>query len=920
LGVAGRIRVELNGHLVQGAVGDEVEVVGLLARPGGPRNPGAFDFRRYLRSDGLLATVHCGEPEDVRVVQSGGNRFRRLQGRLRSRAEQMLQQKLSARTAPVGIALLLGTRTGIPDELRTAFAESGTMHILAISGSNVGILAGLLWVVSHVAGFGRTGSVGLILTGVLAYSFVADAQPPVMRAVLMIVATLAGRPWHRDGSLVNGLALAALGVLVWNPAHLFDVGAQLSFLAVAGLIWAPSWSRAWREAVGKPTDPLEQLERPLLQRWVRSGQKTLVTLHLTIAAIWLFTLPLTMARFNLVSPVGFVVPVTPPAFEPFWQTTDKETVKFREEVRGLRVVGGYVNVLFSADGSLLCVQSTAMPHLSGFDTTPALSPRGASAIAAATFETRTGLPPTRVDAPELVIDPITDRGLRAPVLAYLVNVRWEGSHQNPVGWRYSIDARTGAVVRQERSIHFDVSGTVSAMTSPGTKPDEASNPPAAQVLKYLKCTSSAGTVYTDANGNFNYPGVNVPLSVTFEFAGGLRADVNNLAGPNASTTLLLPPNQANPILLNSPASATVTAQANGTFYIAKTGDFIHSISPTDAHADFSALALVNQNLTCDAYYDGVSTHYYLAGGGCVNTAYSSLFSHEIGHWMNDLYGTNNGGDGMGEGNADTWSEYILESPIIAEDFCGIGCILRTGENTRPFCGDCCGGCYGEVHADGEVWMGTTWKIRTRLQATNGQALGGIIANGLFLGWMNAFNQSQIKSIIETQWLILDDDDGDLHNGTPHFDDIDGGFRAQGFPGVTFCPLPTNYCVTSPNSADPSGATMGWSGTNFVSSNNFVLLAFGCPPDKTAIFFYGQGQTNLPYGNGRRCVAAPLFRLPVITSDLFGDLQLSLNLNALPPGGPITAGQTWNFQAYYRDPAAGGAMFNATDGLRVLWCQ
>src|SRR5262245_21776329 len=307
--VSGRVRVDVSGQLVQAAVGDEVEVVGLLSRPGGPRNPGAFDFRRYLRSDGLLATVHCTEPEDVRVVAPGGNWFRRAQSRLRGRAEQMLQQKLSERTAPVGIALLLGTRTGIPDELRTAFTESGTMHILAISGSNVGILAGLLWLVSHVAGLGRRGSVGLILAGVLAYSFVADSQPPVMRAVLMIVATLAGRPWHRDASLVNGLALAALGVLVWNPAHLFDVGAQLSFLAVAGLIWAPSWSRRVSELIAKPVDPLEQLEQPLFKRWTRSALATLVMLHLTIAAIWLFTLPLTMARFNIVSPVGFVVNV-----------------------------------------------------------------------------------------------------------------------------------------------------------------------------------------------------------------------------------------------------------------------------------------------------------------------------------------------------------------------------------------------------------------------------------------------------------------------------------------------------------------------------------------------------------------------------------------------------------------------------------
>jgi competence protein ComEC len=307
--VSGRVRLVITGHLAGGSVGDEVEVVGLLSRPIGPRNPGAFDFRRFLRSEGLLATVQCGEPDDVRVIEGGSSVIRRWQSGLRSRAERMLEQQLSSRTAPVGVALLLGTRTAIPEELRTAFTESGTMHILAISGSNVGILAGLLWALSRLTGLGRRSSVAFILAGVLLYSLLADSQPPVMRAVLMVVALLAGRPWHRDGSLVNGLALAALGVLLWNPAHLFDVGAQLSFLAVAALIWAPSWSPSLQHFASPPEEPVDAIERSWFSLGLRWSRRTIVMVNVTMAAIWLFTLPLTIARFNLVSPVGFVVNV-----------------------------------------------------------------------------------------------------------------------------------------------------------------------------------------------------------------------------------------------------------------------------------------------------------------------------------------------------------------------------------------------------------------------------------------------------------------------------------------------------------------------------------------------------------------------------------------------------------------------------------
>jgi hypothetical protein len=462
---------------------------------------------------------------------------------------------------------------------------------------------------------------------------------------------------------------------------------------------------------------------------------------------------------------------------------------------------------------------------------------------------------------------------------------------------------------------------VSAMSSPGVKPDEASNPPAAQIMKYLRCTSASGTVYTDTNGNFNYVGVNAPLTVTFQFTSGQRANVTNSgSGGNYSLAVLLQPNQANPILLNSPANPVFTCQANCTLSVPRACDYIHSIVPSDTHADFSALCHVRVAGTCNAFYNGSSINFYPAGGGCVDTAYSTVIIHEFGHWLNSLYGTGNGSDGMGEGNADVWSEYIYDTNIVGQDFCGLNCNVRNGNNGRLFCGDCCGGCYGEVHNDGEVWMGAAWKIRTRLKTTNGAAAGSLIANTLFMGWLNAYNQTQIKSIIETQWLTLDDTNGNIDDGTPHHADIDGGFRQQGFPGHTVnCTSPSNYCVTTPNSSDPNGATMGWGGTNFVSNNNFILFAFGCPPNKTGIFFYGTGQTNVAFGNGRRCVANPFFRLPIRTSSFFGDLEFDMDLNALPAGGQITGGQTWNFQAYFRDPDAGGAFFNASDGLSVPWC-
>ena len=92
------------------------------------------------------------------------------------------------------------------------------------------------------------------------------------------------------------------------------------------------------------------------------------------------------------------------------------------------------------------------------------------------------------------------------------------------------------------------------------------------------------------------------------------------------------------------------------------------------------------------------------------------------------------------------------------------------------------------------------------------------------------------------------------------------------------------------------------------------------PLQNGLFYYGQDQLQQPFGNGTRCVSGPqVFRLGVETADFFGLLSHSLD-NTAPPGptGQILAGSTWHFQAWFRDPAAGGAAFDLSDGYTVTF--
>jgi glucose/arabinose dehydrogenase len=131
-----------------------------------------------------------------------------------------------------------------------------------------------------------------------------------------------------------------------------------------------------------------------------------------------------------------------------------------------------------------------------------------------------------------------------------------------------------------------------------------------------------------------------------------------------------------------------------------------------------------------------------------------------------------------------------------------------------------------------------------------------------------------------------------------------------------CPTPTIYCQAAPNSAGP-GAMMSFSGDGTISNNNLHLVVAGCPSTINGLFFYGQGQQLGTLGNGFLCIQNNLHRLPVVQTGIFGDADFAFDVTA--PPAVITAGTTWNFQYWYRDVAGGGALFNGSNALSVVFC-
>lgn len=231
----GRVQATLYGEPPDLAGRQRLRLTLRLHRARGFRNPGTFDHGAYLARQGVhvvgTGRAHTVEPLEPPAPTRAT--------RARRRAVAMLQAALPPASAALLAGLLLGERTALPPELDRSFRAAGVSHILAVSGFNVALLAGAVWVALGAVGVPRRVTAAGALAAVLAFAAVVGPEPSVLRATLMAALVLGALVLDRQAAVVNSLALAALAILALRPADLHDPGFQLSFAATAGIVAAP---------------------------------------------------------------------------------------------------------------------------------------------------------------------------------------------------------------------------------------------------------------------------------------------------------------------------------------------------------------------------------------------------------------------------------------------------------------------------------------------------------------------------------------------------------------------------------------------------------------------------------------------------------------------------------------------------------
>ncbi len=286
--------------------GDRIRVRAKLREPIGALNPGGFDYAAYLDRQGIDATASVTGADAVEFLESGRedirwalwNQFDRWRAAIRQAAIRSLSQPALG----LYLGVIIGERGYLDQDLRDQFMVTGTVHLLSISGSHLGLVAilvftavrrGLLllpeaWLLTLSRSITptRAAAVATVLP-VTSYACLAGAELATVRSLVMLLIALITKWMGQEQRMFHALAAAAMVILLHDPQAIYDISFQLSFLSVCAIAWWLAWPVAPQEEAPPP-------ERSLMRKGVQWGRDAIVM----SAAVTLVTIPLVAFYFN----------------------------------------------------------------------------------------------------------------------------------------------------------------------------------------------------------------------------------------------------------------------------------------------------------------------------------------------------------------------------------------------------------------------------------------------------------------------------------------------------------------------------------------------------------------------------------------------------------------------------------------------
>ena len=445
------------------------------------------------------------------------------------------------------------------------------------------------------------------------------------------------------------------------------------------------------------------------------------------------------------------------------------SVGFRQHHRGRPVLGGQVSVRFKAD-RLVAIASEALPDVRVALTDAPISAAVARARASAWVLADAAGRATAGAVTGPFIRPIVGD---ERVHGYREVLRVQVDADAPLGrWSVDVDAATGEPVAREQTLRF-ATGTIEfAVPDRGPQGPRAGKP-----APRLAVVVNGVPAVTDALGRVELPeGFDAAVALGVE---GELVRVSNKAGEAAATDVTLVAQGV--AQWGAPDDEALDAQLAAYIHANIVKERVRGIAPDFAYLDQKLQVRVNIADVCNAFSEGDAINFFAAGEGCENTGrIADIVYHEFGHSVHQqaiIEGVGNFDGALSEGISDYLSATITDDPGLGRGFFvdapdgplremdPAGKEWRWPEDVT-----------GEVHQDGLIIAGALWDLRELLRAKLGDAEGIALTDRI---WFESIRRASDIPTMYPEALLVDDDDGDLANGTPNECEINRAFYAHG---------------------------------------------------------------------------------------------------------------------------------------------
>ncbi|MSR40564.1 MAG: hypothetical protein EXS10_01500 [Phycisphaerales bacterium] len=490
---------------------------------------------------------------------------------------------------------------------------------------------------------------------------------------------------------------------------------------------------------------------------------------------------------------------------------DKFTlVSYSQFVKGVPVFRSTVRCLVrNEEGSPLVLVSNELKNLGDFAASLTSKPVPPSRInmkLASRYAFNEFRSAPTVSAQEMVIwAGYEDAKTAKPVLAVKFiaeggNVFDGASYQK---FLFVVDAANGRILFQENMIlSADLTINARGMGTENMVADACANE-VSMALPYAKITYGTSTIYANVNGvAVAIIGASTAFTST---TSGRYFTMNNVPGAESSITT----NSAGGVLDFMHNSANTVegtrSEVNSYIHANLVRDLTLSVSPSYPTIATQLGFAINVGVagTCNAFYDGSSINFYAAGGGCNNTAFGDVVHHEYGHHLVAVAGSGQGA--YGEGMGDVMGVLMKDNPQLGVGFQSCATGIRDANNVCQYSATGCSSCGSEIHACGQLLSGCVWSLRNTFAVTYPSTYRTKLAS-LAVNAMPLHTGSSIAGDITIDYLTLNDNNGNIGDGTPDYSAINGAFTAHGLPGPAVQLLAFAYPSGIPTLSNPNGST------------------------------------------------------------------------------------------------------------------